>query len=264
MGVLTEKIEAANAVGIANLNDKGVELGEDATTYEIMSAIGEISSGDTEELEQLIDNSGVLDSTEGSVSEKVEELIEKASVKGIIFSDFTGSYNTPRVADMSSLTFPNNAHNMYFPYCFKNVNTTGGGGYFIQLEEVYLPKNLKCIYGEMFYCCVNLRTLHGDLTKIEAVNGSAFHSCSKLTKFPHMPSLTRLDANAFNGCTGLTEVKFYNTLTSCAANAFNGCSNLTDIYCPWAEGEVANAPWGATNATIHYNWVEEVATNEAD
>lgn len=35
---------------------------------------------------------------------------------------------------------------------------------------------------------------------------------------------------------------------------FYGCSNLTDIYVGWSEGEVANAPWGATNATIHYNW----------
>lgn len=36
---------------------------------------------------------------------------------------------------------------------------------------------------------------------------------------------------------------------------FNGCTNLTDIKVPWAEGEVAGAPWGATNATITYNYV---------
>jgi hypothetical protein len=38
---------------------------------------------------------------------------------------------------------------------------------------------------------------------------------------------------------------------SIAADAFEGCSNLTDIYCFWKEGDVANSPWGATNATIH-------------
>jgi hypothetical protein len=37
-------------------------------------------------------------------------------------------------------------------------------------------------------------------------------------------------------------------------NAFRDCNNLTDIYVPWSEGDVTNAPWGATNATIHYNW----------
>ena len=34
---------------------------------------------------------------------------------------------------------------------------------------------------------------------------------------------------------------------------FEECTNLTDIYVPWAEGTVNNAPWGATNATVHYN-----------
>ena len=41
----------------------------------------EVSGGGTEELEQLIDESGVLDSTEGSVEEKVEQLIDKASLE---------------------------------------------------------------------------------------------------------------------------------------------------------------------------------------
>lgn len=34
---------------------------------------------------------------------------------------------------------------------------------------------------------------------------------------------------------------------------FSGCSNLTDIYVCWSEGEIKNAPWGASNATIHYD-----------
>lgn len=43
-----------------------------------------------------------------------------------------------------------------------------------------------------------------------------------------------------------------------AYNAFNKCTNLTDIYVPWAEGDVGGAPWGATNATIHYGGEWEV------
>ena len=38
--------------------------------------------------------------------------------------------------------------------------------------------------------------------------------------------------------------------------AFNNCLNLTTINVPWGEGEVPHAPWGATNATINYNYVE--------
>ena len=41
-----------------------------------------------------------------------------------------------------------------------------------------------------------------------------------------------------------------------ASTTFTSCANLTTINVPWAEaeGEVANAPWGATNATINYNY----------
>lgn len=74
---LTEKasgyanITPSNTKSYINF-DKGVFSG---TVYEIPSG----SSNGTEEIENLIDNSGVLDSTEGSVSEKVEQLIEKAN-----------------------------------------------------------------------------------------------------------------------------------------------------------------------------------------
>jgi len=47
---------------------------------------------------------------------------------------------------------------------------------------------------------------------------------------------------------------FNGTPTSIASNAFGNCTNLRTINVPWAEGAVANAPWGATNATINYNY----------
>ncbi len=42
---LKTQIENANALGRTNLADKGVELPETATTYEIMQGIGDVSSG---------------------------------------------------------------------------------------------------------------------------------------------------------------------------------------------------------------------------
>lgn len=74
------QIENANALGIANLTEKGVTIPETATTYDIMKSIADVSGGGgTDEIENLIDESGVLDSTEGTVTEKVEELIMKAN-----------------------------------------------------------------------------------------------------------------------------------------------------------------------------------------
>lgn len=72
-----------------------------------------------------------------------------------------------------------------------------------------------------------------------------------------MPSGIKTIGNeALYGCTGLTTLTFKGTPTTIASGAFYGCTNLTTINVPWAEGEVANAPWGATNATINYNYTK--------
>ncbi len=75
------KIKKVNALGRKNLTEKGVELPENATTYEIMQGIGYVSndSAELENIETLIDERGVLEDTEGTVTEKVEQLIEKVN-----------------------------------------------------------------------------------------------------------------------------------------------------------------------------------------
>ena len=35
---------------------------------------------------------------------------------------------------------------------------------------------------------------------------------------------------------------------------FNNCLNLKTINVPWGENIFGGAPWGATNATINYNY----------
>lgn len=57
-------------------------------------------------------------------------------------------------------------------------------------------------------------------------------------------------------CSNLRTVTFKGTPKSIYSPAFSHCDNLTTINVPWSEGEVESAPWGATNATINYNYTE--------
>jgi hypothetical protein len=56
--------------------DRLISIGD--TEIDLSSAPTAGDSGDTEELEQLIDESGILGSDEGTIMEKIEHLIDKA------------------------------------------------------------------------------------------------------------------------------------------------------------------------------------------
>jgi hypothetical protein len=84
--------------------------------------------------------------------------------------------------------------------------------------------------------------------------GSLFESCINLprVKFTRAQTIGR---DVIYNVSSITSIVINSTPTTIDGNAFRRATALTDIYVPWSEGEVANAPWGATAATIHYNTV---------
>jgi hypothetical protein len=208
----------------------------------------------------------VLEDTEGSVTEKVEQLIEKANVIGIAYSDFTAIDNKPKIADARSLEKFNfedmttSTNFGDFPYMFSNTIQNNQGGFNSELEYIYMPNNFKKLGFCMVVNCTKLIAVYGDFSNVTEITEQTFNCCYSLRELPKMPNLIKIGKWAFGYCKELTEFRFYKKATSINSGAFT-MSGVTDIYCPWAEGEVANAPWGATNATIHYNYVEEEETN---
>lgn len=83
----------------------------------------------------------------------------------------------------------------------------------------------------------------------------AFRGCSGITIREIPASCTAIGNYVFHGCSSITSMTFKGTPTSIGTGVFNGCTILRDIYVPWDSSDEinANAPWGATNATIHYN-----------
>lgn len=134
---------------------------------------------------------------------------------------------------------------------FDNASSNKDGGMFAYLREAYMPSEPTALH-YTFANCARLEKVHGNLENVDSITGG-FDNCISITEIPYMPKLANLGAHAFRNCSSLETFNFYTQAKTMNANAFNGCENLTDIYVPWSEGEVANAPWSAPNATIHYN-----------
>ena len=77
---------------------------------------------------------------------------------------------------------------------------------------------------------------------------------SNITSVVVEDGVTCIGTGTFAYCTSLTNVTIPSSVISIGWNAFDSCSSLTTINCGFAENYVPNAPWGATNATINYNY----------
>ena len=87
------------------------------------------------------------------------------------------------------------------------------------------------------------------------IGSYAFYKCDNLSHVTIPATVKYIHSNAFLRCETLATVTFKGTPTTIASDAFAECV-MTTFNVPWAEGEVANAQWGAYDATINYNYTE--------
>ena len=117
------------------------------------------------------------------------------------------------------------------------ANGTGGGG------------------RDVFAGCALMRSFRVDgVFTASTISSSAtmFSNCSSLADVKLLGS-PRVGSNVFKNVTALKRVIIASTPTSLHSSAFTGCTGVTDVYVSWSEGDVAGAPWGMTNATVHYD-----------
>ena len=122
----------------------------------------------------------------------------------------------------------------------------------VKLNFDSLPNEITVIGERAFALCtkLSLSTLPANLVEIQEY---AFTQTDiTITSIP--ASVQTIGVSAFRYCRKIESLVFEGTPTSIDSTAFANTTALTEIFVPWAEGEVANAPWGATNATITYNY----------
>lgn len=148
------------------------------------------------------------------------------------------------------------------------------------LLDINLPQGVSQIGQYAFYLCENLK-LDEFPQEVTLVDAAAFAACRRVAFNFLNNKVTSIGAYAFDGCwennirvipasvklisnAGFGSNRKIESMTilgkpAMTSSVFNGCTNLKDIYCNFAEGEVANAPWGATNATVHYNYFKNAS-----
>ena len=142
---------------------------------------------------------------------------------------------------------------------------SGGGATEPYIEETYdangqlidaVMHGYTSIRPYAFQHCSVLVSVSG-ISAITSIGNYAFSQCSNLALTSLPAGITSIGSYSFSNCTGLTTITFEGTPQSIDSHAFSGSTKLTTINVPWAEGAVAGAPWGATNATINYNYTPE-------
>lgn len=118
-----------------------------------------------------------------------------------------------------------------------------------------LPSGITSLPTAAFQYCpkLALTTFPSGMTSIGAY---AFKQGTGLASITLPPALATIGDYAFANCTGLETVRFTSTVSSIPGGVFSGCTKLSTIYVPWSQGQVANAPWGANNATIIYDYTD--------
>ena len=133
-------------------------------------------------------------------------------------------------------------------YAFYNCN---------KLALTSLPAGVTSISDYAFFNCVPL-ALTSLPAGVTSIGQLSFYNCNHLAITSLPAGVTSIGPSAFQNCKGIKKVTFEGIPTGMiSSSAFTGCTNLTVINVPWAEGAVPNAPWGATNATINYNYTGE-------
>lgn len=126
-----------------------------------------------------------------------------------------------------------------------------------EVIDISVPDTVTAIEYNAFHYAVTIRMgqLPPNLERIEQAFAYAQNVFGDSKELEIPASVKEITNLAFYLCTSpaIATITFKGTPTSIANNALQS-GNIKTINVPWTEGAVANAPWGATSATINYNY----------
>lgn len=148
-------------------------------------------------------------------------------------------------------------------YLLGNGKPTEGLEYILSDDGTYYICDGAEIFGDIVI------PSHYNGLPVKEISDSAFFGDRRanrmITSVVIPDTIEKIDSNAFAQQWDLSSIILKGTPTTINSGAFSTASAADyhgeeavpcDIYVPWSEGEVANAPWGADPDRIHYNAIE--------
>lgn len=115
-----------------------------------------------------------------------------------------------------------------------------------------IPDNVTSISSSAFSWSQNLTNITiGD--NVVNIGDGAFSFSKELRKVTIGNGVTYLDSTLFYDCSNLESVVLGTNVQTIIWNAFEKCESLREIYINRPENSIEDAPWGADNATIHWD-----------
>lgn len=265
------KIKAATLVEIADSIRSKKGSSEPILTENMAGEISDISTAEPWDESFTIDKGAVITNT--AIPLSVTENGTYTAPEGVTgYSPVTVNIETGVSECETEKFFDGTSEELIFP-TIKKLKANVFQNY-LMITVVRIP-NVAKIEQFAFYFASNLTTI--EMPKIEEIGTNSFYGCIKLSITELPEGLESVGEGSFRNCTAITGIVFPSTVKTIAASAFRNCSSLKAvtflgtpesinascfqddtgievINVPWAEGAVANAPWGATNATINYNY----------
>lgn len=208
-------VDKASLVSVADaIREKGGTSESLEFPQGFVNAVGAIESGGggTEEIENIIDESGVLDSTDGTATDKVEQLVEKAEDENLWYSYSKFLTSMTKWANIQTERLPRmNLKNINsLSYVFSEMSNLKRVDFYLNTEKCtnfsstfQKCQSLKYIKGidtakaltvhDMFVNCIALETIEEplDFSSITSGGIKPFTNCNALKNIRFVPETTK-------------------------------------------------------------------------
>lgn len=206
-----------------------------------------------------VENAGSLPSLLSGNVTKIKELTISGKLNGTDFKLLRQMSGNLVKLDLSETHIVEGGESYFYDtnkkyYIENDVFPYWALGYFVELQEIKLPKSIFKIDDYAFFGCLELKDIEmphkvkdlGDYVfcgcsslenvslpqGLECIPIQAFYGCSNLKKLILPENLDSIGTGAFGQCTALEEIQLNKKLRAIKSMAFYGCSSLKKLYIP--------------------------------